>query len=110
MLEIDGRLAKRAYYNSDALNITKEIITVSIQLSQSFFDRIKQRAIYLIVAAALEYVAIKFPSLPVFDPQTITDWALALLAAHGVGDVLKLIKEFIQSKIVVSNKKFELKG
>jgi hypothetical protein len=65
--------------------------------TQSFFDRIKARLIYLVVAAALEFAAYKWPNFPLPSPQTISDWAMALLATHGIGDVIKLVKEYIQT-------------
>lgn len=80
-----------------AVDVAK--LLTSPKLPQGFLDRIKQRLIYLVVAGALEFVAYKWPTLPLPAPQTITDWALALLATHGIGDVIKLIKEYIQTII-----------
>lgn len=67
----------------------------------SFFANLKEKlskvprkVIYIVVAAIMQGIALRFPSLPLPEPDTITDWTIALVAAHSATDVAWLVKNF----------------
>jgi hypothetical protein len=67
--------------------------------TQTYFERIRQRVIYFCIATALQWAARKWPSLPLPPLDDIAGWVLAMLGSHGLGDVIKLAKEYIQDRL-----------
>lgn len=57
--------------------------------------KVPRKVVYLLAAFVLNALAVKFPGLPLPQPDTIADWAVVLVGAHTVTDIVWIIKNHL---------------
>ena len=66
-----------------------------IKKLQALLAKLPRKVLYLFVATVLHGLAVKFPGLPLPNPDTITDWAVVLIGAHTATDIVWIIKNHL---------------